>query len=358
MTRITRIVRHVLAHLLYGSGQLWRVKRKIARCGVVVLTFHRVLDDDEFLHTSSLPGMCIRQRTFEQLICWIKQNCEVVDLKKGLPEWQRPSNKLRIALTFDDGWLDNYHSAYPSLWASDCPATVFICPGLLDRPFPFWPEQVALFIKRVWTQQAPQKSQAVGETILTAIEQLKAVSRQNRLQQIEALKQQVAGNGVLPLEDEPSNRTMSWQDLHEVHRKGIAVGSHTVSHEILTTLSTPEIRDELTESRREIETRLGDVCRTLAYPNGNHDIQTQQVAEEVGYEFAFTTQRGYWTSNTDTHRIPRVNVSELKLTDLRGRFSGIMAEYSLFWNLVPGPVRDDNPITSSQVTRCRAVGSP
>lgn len=321
-------MRYVQAWLLYATGLLWLAKRRIARGGVVVLTFHRVLKDDEFFRTSSLPGMCVREKTFERFIGWARDNFELLDLKSGSPEWHRRSNRLRVAITFDDGWLDNYQSAFPIAHRRPYPAAVFVCPGLLDTPFPFWPEQVSCLMKR-----APN--------VLAAIEQLKAMPYGQRIERIEALKQQ-NGNAAWPAEEEPSNRTMSWQNVEEVHRNGIAIGSHTVSHAILTTLSRQDIRGELTASRNEIETQLNDVCTILAYPNGNHDYETRRLAQEAGYKFAFTTQRGYWAADTDTLRIPRVNVSEPKLTGLRGGFSRVMAEYCLFWNLPKGPTGNSN----------------
>lgn len=331
MRRVARILRYTQACLLYATGLLWLAKHRLARRGVVVLTFHRVLKDDEFCRTSSLLGMCVREKTFEQFLGWAKGKFELLDLKEGSPEWDHPSNRLRIAITFDDGWLDNYHSAFQISQTDSYPATVFVCPGLMDTPFPFWPEQVSCLMSR------SRHSEPSAQDVLAAIEQLKALPHQERYERIAALKEQ-AGSEAWPLEEEPSNRTMSWDQVEEVHRNGVAIGSHTVSHAILTTLAPQNIRGELTDSRQEIEAQLNDSCTLLAYPNGNHSGETRRVAREAGYQFAFTTQRGYWASDTDALRIPRVNVSEAKLTGLRGGFSRVMAEYCLFWDLPKGPI--------------------
>src|SRR5690348_15308424 len=89
-------------------GLLWLAKKRMAKKGIVVLTFHRILPDEEFADSSSLPGIIVRQRTFERFIAWASQACDIVDLGKGFPSWDISAPRPRIALTFDDGWLDNY----------------------------------------------------------------------------------------------------------------------------------------------------------------------------------------------------------------------------------------------------------
>ncbi|HEY8787256.1 MAG TPA: polysaccharide deacetylase family protein, partial [Candidatus Limnocylindria bacterium] len=62
--------------------------------------------------------------------------------------------------------------------------------------------------------------------------------------------------------------TMNWDELRDHAARGIAVGSHTVSHPHLTKLSDDELRRELTESKEQIEDRLRRQCDDLAYPYG------------------------------------------------------------------------------------------
>ncbi len=50
---------------------------------------------------------------------------------------------MRIMFTFDDGWKDNYTNALPVIRELRIPVTVFVCPGLVGRTLPFWPELVA-----------------------------------------------------------------------------------------------------------------------------------------------------------------------------------------------------------------------
>jgi peptidoglycan/xylan/chitin deacetylase (PgdA/CDA1 family) len=81
--------------------------------------------------------------------------------------------------------------------------------------------------------------------------------------------------------------TLSWDELREAAERGLDVGSHTRRHLDLRGLSDEALRDELTESREEIENHLGRRCRYLAYPYGQSDTRVQAAAERAGYDAAF-----------------------------------------------------------------------
>lgn len=84
--------------------------------------------------------------------------------------------------------------------------------------------------------------------------------------------------------DDPAQlATMSWDELGEHAARGIAIGSHAVSHPHLTTLSGDELRRELRESKQEIEHRLGRPCADFAYPYGEHDGRVRAEARTAGY---------------------------------------------------------------------------
>ncbi len=98
--------------------------------------------------------------------------------------------------------------------------------------------------------------------------------------------------------------TMNWDELRDHAARGIAIGSHAVSHPHLTTLPDGELRRELTESKREIEDRLGRQCEDLAYPYGEHDERVRAAARAAGYGRAYAL-RG---SRSDAYAAPRVDL--------------------------------------------------
>jgi peptidoglycan/xylan/chitin deacetylase (PgdA/CDA1 family) len=98
--------------------------------------------------------------------------------------------------------------------------------------------------------------------------------------------------------------TMDWDELREHAARGIGVGSHTVSHARLPTLSGDELRRELNESKEEVEERLRRSCDDLAYPYGEHDARVRAAARAAGYGRAHAL-RGL---RSDAHATPRLDL--------------------------------------------------
>jgi peptidoglycan/xylan/chitin deacetylase (PgdA/CDA1 family) len=98
--------------------------------------------------------------------------------------------------------------------------------------------------------------------------------------------------------------TMAWDELREHAARGIAIGSHGVSHAHLTALSDDQLRRELTESKAEIEDRLGRPCTDLAYPYGEHDDRVGAAARGAGYLRAYALTG----SKSDAYAKPRLDL--------------------------------------------------
>jgi peptidoglycan/xylan/chitin deacetylase (PgdA/CDA1 family) len=106
---------------------------------------------------------------------------------------------------------------------------------------------------------------------------------------------------------------LTWPLLKALERRGIAVGSHTVSHRDLTTLSNGELRMELLASRRVLERKLGHPVRWLAYPFGAYDARVLAFARRAGYRLAVTTRGG---DLQDAHR--PLELERLRVLDSTG----------------------------------------
>jgi peptidoglycan/xylan/chitin deacetylase (PgdA/CDA1 family) len=81
--------------------------------------------------------------------------------------------------------------------------------------------------------------------------------------------------------------TMTWDELRAIAADGVEVGSHTVTHAHLPSLSDVELERELNDSRRRLEYELGRRCRFLAYPYGEENPRVQDAARAAGYDAAF-----------------------------------------------------------------------
>ena len=101
---------------------------------------------------------------------------------------------------------------------------------------------------------------------------------------------------------------MDWRALRTLMAAGFQIGSHTMTHPRLPTLSPMACRDELVRSRRLLEDRLGRHVAHLAYPFGAFDASVRAIAAEAGYRSACTTRPSLASVDDDPLALPRVNV--------------------------------------------------
>ena len=109
---------------------------------------------------------------------------------------------------------------------------------------------------------------------------------------------------------------LRWRQVRGLERRGVEIGSHTVSHRALTGLSDSQAFAELVRSRRTLERRLGHRVPWLAYPFGAYDARIERLARRAGYVLAVTTQWGTRQSARRPLALQRLRV--LDSTGVRG----------------------------------------
>ena len=323
-TKMHLWMQQVFVYSLYWCGAFWWAKRSLRKNGsVVVLTFHRVLRDSAFENSTVLRGVVVRENTFRELAGHISKYYEAIKIDETLPG--NPSDRLRVAFTFDDGWTDNYAVAFPIAKRFRIPLTIFVCPGLIDSEEPFWPERMASLSSKAGGALAKREIDEMIET-------LKKYSPEER---DEAIKELLKSNGVEPSEPGSLREkwTLSWEEILEMDRLDVSFGSHTQTHQILTTLPSNRIQTEIRLSKAALEHVLGAPCDIFAYPNGNWDPAIRDLVAREGFKLAFTTERGAWTPTCDPLSIPRANVYEGNVVRANGKFSPAMFEYTSFWKV-------------------------
>jgi len=318
--KLRRTARCLWACLLSWSGTLWWIKRQLRRQGAtVVLMLHRVLDDSGYRRTHSLPGILLRESTFRAFAAYIARYCSPKHLSEAEPG--RCAKKLSVVVTFDDGWKDNYTVALPIAFAYHVPFTVFVCPGATDRTYPFWPERAVALLREAWPG-------AENAEIERKVESLKGLEEKAREEYLARLAEHGSAH---PEKVSTIDKTLSWPEMTHMKRTGVRFGSHTQTHQILTTVSEARAVLEVADSKREIEDRLGTSCDTFAYPNGNWSPRIRQALEDAGFRLAVTTECGAWTTSCDRLAIPRASIYEDNVVGLTGRFSPAMFEYTAIW---------------------------
>ena len=317
-----QVLRWLWVNLLAGSGCLWWVKNRIRSQGAVIgLVFHRVLRDEDCQRTHSQPEIRVQERTFRELAAYVARNYEAHDLHEVVPGAR--SRKLKVVFTFDDGWWDNCAVALPITRAYNIPLTIFLCPHMVDKNMPFWPERAIALL------HASEPGCTAGQ-VAKLIEDLKRQLPQAREQALAKLAE-AAHQPWAPSADVSVDRTLSWEQISEMDRAGVRFGSHTHSHEILTNVPIDTARQQIEGTGAAIEQKLSKPCVAFSYPNGNWSETVRDVVATAGFKLAVTTDRKIWTTETDPLAIPRSNVYEQDLVGLDGRFSAAMFEYVTIW---------------------------
>jgi peptidoglycan/xylan/chitin deacetylase (PgdA/CDA1 family) len=320
---IRRVARSMWVGLLAGSGCLWWAKRKLRLNGAVVaFAFHRVLSESDFSATHSQPEILVRERTFRELAAYVERECEALDLHEARPG--KAGEKVKVVFTFDDGWWDNYSLALPIAHAHGIPLTIFVCPELVGKNMPFWPERVVALLEADGRDAAEIKS---------VIESLKVQGPAQREQSLAKLEAEVSQQGAAAgrVHAASIDKTVSWQEMAQMDKAGVRFGSHTHSHEILTSVSADTARLQVEGSDDAIEQKLGRPCEAFSYPNGSWSQETRNIVADAGFKLAVTVERRAWTTDSDPLAIPRANVYEEDLVGLSGKFSPAMFEYTTIW---------------------------
>ena len=316
------------AGLLRFSGILSLAKTWVRRRGAIVLTFHRVLGDADLQHTASLPGMVVRQETFNSFLRYAAEKCEFMDLSCD-PDW-RPSSRLKLAVTFDDGWSDNASTAFPIAQNHRAPMLIFIVPAKMGTALPFWPERAASVLEQSVGAGSHGADRGYVEQQIENLKGLPAAVRNQRLGQL------VAEHGESSSSPQVDT-TMTWEQAARLQGGGVIFGSHTVTHEILTVIPLTQAEEEIAGSRMRIEQKLETPCRLFSYPNGDCSNDVRDLVMHAGYSFAFLNQDpGVWTHDCDPYLIPRVNVCEYHMVNAKGKFSPLIFEYAVVWSAAKG----------------------
>lgn len=98
---------------------------------------------------------------------------------------------------------------------------------------------------------------------------------------------------------------LDWEELRDIAAAGIAIGAHTVSHPSLTGLSDDRALQEMRDSRREIEDRIGKPVTGFAYPYGHTDERIRQLAAGE-FLLACGTELAMLDPDSDRFNLPRI----------------------------------------------------
>jgi peptidoglycan/xylan/chitin deacetylase (PgdA/CDA1 family) len=229
-----------------------------------------------------------------------------------------------VVVTLDDGYRDAYDHAFPILRRHACPATLFITIEVADTGRIPWPQALwrCLHLTRKRELHMPLRGgpgpegplslrtaadrAAAHATLKTFVGGLPAPERREILAAIAR---------ELEVEPElgPARATLDWDQLREMQRAGLTVGSHTLTHPRLSALDDTTLRHELVESRRRLSQELETSITLFAYPFGSpefFDERSKRGVVEAGYVAACSAVVGPAAAPADLRALDRAYVPD------------------------------------------------
>lgn len=309
----------------YGGlwGPYFRLKPSRPAYGAAVFTFHRLIDDNTAVLRKG-PTVHTPVRVFEALVRRLTRYYRVAPLDEIVRHLAsgEPFEADTLAIVFDDGYEDNFRLGLPILRRYQVPATVFLATGFIGGDKRMWADRVERAL-RLTQREALDTSEITGAV---PAHRLPLASRREREwanywvgELLKGFEPGVIAQAVMGLErhlavaETRGARTMlTWDEVRALARDGVDIGSHGVSHTIMTRLPLAEAEVELRESKRVIEAQLQRPVRHFAYPNGREEDFNEPLraaCRVVGYASVSTCVYGLNCSGVDDpYRIRRVGL--------------------------------------------------
>ena len=341
----TRIVYHVGAIPVHSAAS----HGDMSAHGLILL-YHRVADVD-----SDAWGLCVSPRHFAEQMDVVARHFTAVDFGSIGAAVDRRQAKEPVAVTFDDGYVDNLEAAKAVLSAFGIPATLFVISSAVGRQREFWweelerillepgplPSELHLTIggedfdgnlaadrdysraaynaNRAWralSEETPTARHALFRSIYFALQPLPAEEITAAINSLWVW----AGSDGMP---RPERLPMNEEQYVRLTADGlIELGAHTATHPLLPAHSAEVQRREIEHSRDKLEESTGKPVRWFSYPYGKYSPKTLGIVQDLGFEAAGTTEGRAVRAGVDSALLlPRWAVEDCDGEDFQRKLS-------------------------------------
>jgi peptidoglycan/xylan/chitin deacetylase (PgdA/CDA1 family) len=276
-------------------------------------------------------GLGVSPRHFADHLEMLRRCFRPVDLGALPGRPARRHGRLPVAITFDDGYLDNLENALPALAGAGIPATFFVA-GAGEREEFWWDELDRLLVapgsgdddapvEPGWQARMGPRSDR-ERAYLEFWSRLSGMSSGTRASEVERFR------AHLGVQDEPPRHPrLAPDDIAALGRHPLAtVGAHTLSHSRLISLDPETQHREVAGSRAALEGICGAPVERFSYPfGGEADYGAEAVAtvRAAGFRLACCSGRGPVQPGSDRLQLPRVNVPDIDAGALESRLTQI-----------------------------------
>ena len=303
---------------LLRMGGYAALRRLVPSRDLAILRYHAICGSEGYEYAD--PLICVTPENFEQHVAYLTSAYNVMrleDAARALVE-RTPLPANAVAITFDDGYADNLLAAR-ILAKYGASATFYLTAGCLAGGEPFWPVELRYLVRglpagqiRLTAGPAQVSLDLTGVTDRNfAVKQLTKVFKSHPIAVRDELRRQLREQSRLT---ETPRVMLTWDEVREMHRLGMTIGSHTLTHPNLPNAGLVSARQELIASRHRLEQEISAPVTMFSYPNGGAERYltpaVQQIVREVGYTAATTSRNAFAHAESDLYALERIEVEE------------------------------------------------
>ena len=336
-------------------GLWWTVRQVRHRFlpGALILCYHRVIDLPSDPHS-----LCVTPQIFAQHLELLRRHCRTMQLRELVRHLRQNTIPPRaVVLTFDDGYADNLYQVKPLLARYGLPATVFVTAGYLGSERERWSDELERLLLHPGTVPGRLSLHINGRLHAWALEEAVQYSEEDfqrhrfwtvELKHDPSPRQRlfrVLHKLLLPLPEvergkildqlsrwsgaqsvvRPTHRPLSPDEVVRLAEGDLVdIGAHSVTHPVLPKLPVAQQRDEIRQSKGDLEKFLGRPVTSFAYPYGARSPETVALVQEAKYECACINFDDVIFRGTDRFQLPRVCIGNWDV-DIFARRLGIHA---------------------------------
>lgn len=317
----------IIKWVINNSIKINYIKKKIElhKPNHIILYYHRVIKDN-YLNSSMGPNvhLCVAQSEFKKQMDYIKENFNLISIN-DLYNSNFNCNKFSVAVTFDDGYLDNFNIAYPILKKLSIPATIYlVSKNFTDKPWAWWvelwnfisdQEYIKFNNTKFLTKNLKQK-----ERVFFIIKD--HVKKMNYSQQVIFFEKLTNNNS----RENHQSLFMQKKDIIEMKQSElITFGCHTHNHLCFANFDFETINKELEKSKSILENEIGLNISHFAYPYGTEkDINffEHELLKKHNFRSAVTTSEIIKNEFYQFY-LPRISIGPyVKIADFKRKLTG------------------------------------
>ncbi|MHB8624059.1 MAG: polysaccharide deacetylase family protein [Sulfuricaulis sp.] len=293
-------IKRSLQHLIYVCGIAQTILK--TRAGApMILMYHGVTVNDS-LGLQNCEGKHVPSGLFIEQLRFLAKYRNIISLTDMVEGIRRGDDLCNsVALTFDDGYENNYTVAARILSDFNMSATFFLATGYIGVNRWMWTDRIEHALDRSDRTNITIPGPIGSITLATptdkmlALRRIKAYLKQQPRDNCESYACELENNlDLSEIEPVGDYRFMNWTQAKELAASGFEVGAHTVNHPILSQIDRVDALNEILSSRDSIRAEVDKCSMVFCYPNGKTTDYTAEIMAicQTHFHAALSTNRG------------------------------------------------------------------